>query len=116
VVKKEFKGFIETARSNLKTSANIIVFVDQGNDDMLVILIGVGTAATAANADTPKDAGLDWIVKYYVPLGSFPLFYFHILNTSTKHYKVHHFDDKHSISFGNENSCSGNLWCACYYG
>lgn len=53
---KEFKGFIETARSNLKTSANIIVFVDQGNYDMIVILIGVGTTAAA---DTPRDAGLD---------------------------------------------------------
>jgi hypothetical protein len=57
VAKKEFKGFIETARSNLKTSANIIVFVDQGNDHMIVILIGVGTAA--ANADNLRDAGLD---------------------------------------------------------
>jgi hypothetical protein len=65
----------------------------------------------AGNADIVIGdvVNLDKKSKFIAAEYPFLLFCFHILDTSIKSYKEHHFNGIHSISFGNVSSCSGNL-------
>lgn len=105
VAKEEFAGIVEFSDSDLKT--HVAAKFQGFDEDIIPAKMGM---VTADKVDMRSgDANLDKTAEFVPAEQPFQLFCFRIRHISTKSYKARHFNGIHSISFGNGNSCSGNL-------